>query len=325
MREWLGLMRAELLKVAKRRLTWGLLAALLVISIQHGRNLRTELLDYRQAQISGVGRFGQGVTPELAAATEANLLRRMSLPGFLDELWIITDMWALFAVIILACIQAGEEADLGTGRPVLLRGVSRLAWPAAKLAALLVAAGLVWSVLAIANLAIGLWTQNQAIGHIELSGVGLQRWADHGALLVRSWLTTTPYLAFAIAAATLARGAGPALALGLGGRFVEAGSIVVGAILIGMESMGSSALAALYRIWAPLHVVSFEWSAEVIRTWGHPSWIQPFSPTAIGEETFRLPSPFFDSPSLAVLLLLGWTALWLAVSAGVLQRRDICA
>jgi hypothetical protein len=142
---------------------------------------------------------------------------------------------------------------------------------------------------------------------------------------VRSWLTTTPYLAFAIAAATLVRGAGPALALGLGGRFVEAGSIVVGAILIGMESMGSSALAALYRIWAPLHVVSFEWSAEVIRTWGHPSWIQPFSPTAIGEETLRLPSPFFDSPSLAVLLLLGWTALWLAVSAGMLQRRDICA
>jgi hypothetical protein len=318
-------MRAELLKIARRRLTWGLLAALLVISIQHGRNLRTELLDYRQAQTSGVGRFGQGVTPELAAATEANLLRRMSLPGFLDELWIITDMWALFAVIILACIHAGEESDQGTGRTVLLRGVSRVAWPAAKLAALLATAGLMWVTLALANLAMGLWTQNQAVGHIDLSGIGLQRWVEHAGALVRSWLTTAPYLAFAIAAATLARGAGPALALGLGGRFVEQGSVVVGAILIGMESMRSSLTHALYRVWAPLHVLSFEWSAEVIRTWGHPSWIQPFSPTAVGETALALPAPFFDSPLLAFLVHLGWTALWLGLSAGVLQRRDICA
>jgi len=322
---WLGLVAAELLKIGRRRLTWGLLAVLLLISIQHGRNLRTELLDYRQAQTSGVGRFGQGVSPEVAAATEANLSRRMSLSGFLNELWVITDMWGLFAVIILACIQAGEESDQGTGRTLLIRGVPRLAWPAAKLAALLAAAGLAWIVLALANLPIGLWTQTQAIGHVDLSVFNLQRWTDHALLLVRSWLTTTPYLAFAIAAATLARGAGPALALGLGARFVEGGSIVVGAVLIGMESMGSSATHALYRVWAPLHVISFEWSAEVIQTWGHPSWVQPFSPTAAGETTLPLPSPFFDSPLLAILVLLGWTGLWLAWATSSLQRRDVCA
>lgn len=325
MSRWLRLVAAELLKVGRRRLTWGLLAVLLLISIQHGRNLRTELLDYRQAQTSGVGRFGQGVSRGVAAATEADLSRRMSLPGFLDELWVITDTWGVFSLIILACIQAGEEFDQGTGRALLIRGVSRLAWPAAKLAALLAAAGLVWIALALANLPVGLWTQAQAIGHVDLSGIDLQRWTGHAVLLVRSWLTTAPYLAFAIAAATLARGAGPALALALGGRFVEMGSIVFGVVLIGMESMGSSATRALYRVWAPLHVISFEWSAEVVRTWGHPSWVQPLSPIPASETTLPLPSPFFDSPLLAVLVLLGWTVFWLAWATGSLQRRDVSA
>ena len=118
MREWLGLVGAELVKISRRRISWALLAALVIASALHGRGLRTELLDYRQAVESGVGRFNQGIAPEVARLTAADLARRMSFPGILDEVWVITDFWGLFALIILAALQAGEESEIDCGREV---------------------------------------------------------------------------------------------------------------------------------------------------------------------------------------------------------------
>jgi hypothetical protein len=325
MRDWLGLVAAELLKIGRRRVSWALLAALIAASVVHGRNLRTELLDYRQAEQSGLGRFGQGVAPEVARATAADLTRRMSFPDVLDEVWVITDFWGLFALIILAALQAGEESELGTGRTVLVRGVPRSRWPLAKVAALAAAAAFLWAALAIAIVPIGLWTQAQAGRAGGLAAMDGGLWAAHFGQLVRSWLTTIPYLAFAVWAATLARGAGPALALGLGGRFVEIGSTVAGTILVGMESMGDSPTHALYVLWAPLHAISFGWSSEIIRTWGHPTWAQALSPIPVSPATFPLPAPFFDSIPVATSLLTGWTALWIAWAAWSLRRRDVTA
>ena len=325
MRDWLGLVTAELLKIGRRKISWALLMALVVANALHGRGLRTELLDYRQAQESGVGRFGQGIAPEVAEATAADLARRMTFPGVLDETWVITDFWGLFALIILASLQAGEEFELGTARTLLVRGVPRGLWPLAKLAALAVAAGVVWAVLAVTIIPIGLWTQAQAGGGGGLTAVDGRQWVQYAGRLALSWLTTIPYLAFSVWAATLARGAGPALAMGLGGRFVEIGSTVAGTVLIGMESQGSTATHTLYRIWAPLHALSFGWSGEVIRTGGQPSWAQPLSPIPSGSHVLPLAPPFFDSQLLAALISLGWTILWVAWAAWSMRRRDVTA
>ncbi len=325
MRDWLGLVRAELLKIARRRIAWILLAALVVAAGLHGRGLRTELLDYRQAQQSGIGRFGQGITPEVARATVADMARRMTFPGVLDEAWVITDFWGLFALIILAALQTGDEGDMGTGRTLLLRGVQRGRWPWAKLAALMTAAGLLWAALAVAQVPVGLWTQSQVGGSVGLAGVDGGVWLAYVAHLARSWVTTVPYLAFTVWAATMARGAGPALVMGLGGRFVEIGSTVAGTVLIGMESLGSTATHTLYRIWAPLHALSFGWSGEVIRTGGQPSWAQPLSPIPSGSQALPLAPPFYDSPLLAALITLGWTILWVAWAARSMRRRDVTA
>ncbi len=325
MREWLGLAGAELVKLGRRRISWALAAALVVASVLHGRGLRTGLLDYRQAQESGVGRFGQAVAPEVARATADDFARRMTFPDVLDEAWVITDFWGLFALIILAGLQAGEESDLGTARTLLLRGVPRAVWPAAKLAALAVAAAVAWAALAIIIVPIGLWTQAQAGAAGGLAAVDARQWSAFAGRLTLTWLTTIPYLAFSIWAATLARGAGPALALGLGGRFVEIGSAVTGAILVGMESLGAAATHKLYVIWAPLHALSFGWSSEVIRTWGRPSWAQPLSPIPVSAARLPLPSPFFDSTLIAALLLAGWTSLWIAWAAWLMRRRNVTA
>jgi hypothetical protein len=323
--EWLGLVGAELLKIGRRRISWALLAALVIANALHGRGLRTELLDYRQAQESGVGRFGQGIAPEVARLTAADLARRMAFPGVLDEVWVITDFWGLFALIMLAALQAGEESDLGTARTLLLRGVSRGLWPAAKLAALAAAAAVLWAALAITIVPIGLWTEAQAGATAGLAAVGAGQWGTFAGRLALSWMTTIPYLAFSIWAATLARGAGPALALGLGGRFIEIGSAVAGAILVGMESLGASSTHALYVIWAPLHAVSLGWSSEVVRTWGSPSWVRSLSPIPASPVRFALPSPFFDSVLIAALLLAGWTCLWIAWAGWSMRRRDVTA
>jgi hypothetical protein len=320
------LVAAELLKIGRRKITWALLTALVIANALHGRGLRTELLDYRQARESGVGRFGQGVAPEVARATVADLTRRMTFPDVLDEVWMITDFWGVFALIILAALQAGEEFELGTARTLLVRGMPRGAWPLAKVAALAAVAGVIWAVLAVTTIPIGLWTQAQAGGGGGLVAVDGRQWADHAGRLATSWVTTIPYLAFSVWAATLARGAGPALVLGLGGRFAEMGSTVIGAVLIGMELMESSTAHALYQIWAPLHAISFEWAGEVLRTRGHPSWMPgSISPIPGPPRELPLPSPFFDSMLMAALLLLAWTAFWIAWAAWSMRRRDVTA
>jgi hypothetical protein len=49
-------MRAELLKVRRRRLGWLLLLALMAIFVFHARSLNTNRLDFQQAGESGVGK-----------------------------------------------------------------------------------------------------------------------------------------------------------------------------------------------------------------------------------------------------------------------------
>jgi ABC-type transport system involved in multi-copper enzyme maturation permease subunit len=319
MREWIGLLRAELLKVRRRKLGWLLLLALMAAFVFHARNLNTDRLDYQQAQESGFGRFGQWIMPDSAQAAEAELVRRMTFPGFLDEVWVITDFqvglgWGLLAVLILGAIQSGEEYDGGTIRTLMVRGPSRTTWLLAKLAALFLATGVVWLVLALEGGVLGLWTHHLVTGTIDLSSIDGDRLLLHGARFLRSWSSTLPYLAFALAAGILARGAGPALALGMAARFVEIFSGIGGQFLVafgmGMEGLG----AKIYRLWAPLHVVSMEWNASVWRTWGKPYPI-------FGE----LPSPLHSSPWLAALVLAAWMALWFGLAVRTLHRRDITA
>lgn len=315
MRDWIALLRAELLKISRRKLGWLLLLALMAAFVFHARNLNTNRLDYQQAQESGFGRFGQPLTPEGARAEEAKLVQRMTFPGFFDELWVITDLqvgWGLLAVLILAAIQSGEEYDGGTIRMVLVRGPSREAWLLAKLAALFLATGVAWLVLALEGGVLGLWTHHLVTGSIDLSGVGADRLLAHGVRFLRSWSSTLPYLAFALAAGILALGAGPALALGVAARFAEVFSGIAGQFLVGF-GMGMEGLGAkIYWLWAPLHVATMEWNASVWRTWGKPYDV-------FGE----LPSPLHASPGLAALVLLTWTAAWVALATRTLKRRDI--
>jgi ABC-type transport system involved in multi-copper enzyme maturation permease subunit len=312
MADWIALLRAELLKIGRRWLGWLLLLALMAAFVVHARNLNTNRLDYQQAQESGFGRFGQWIMPESAQAAEAELVRRMTFPGFLDELWVITGFWGPFAVVILAAIQSGEEYEGGTIRTLMVRGPSRNAWFTAKLAALFLAVGAAWLLLALEGGLLGLWTSHQATGSVNLSAVGTGHLLAHAARLLRSWSATLPYLAFASAAGILARAAGPALALGMGARFAEVISGTAGQFLVafgmGMEGLG----AKIYRLWAPLHVVSMEWNASVWRTWGKPYPI-------FGE----LPLPLHANPWLAALILLAWTGVWVGLGLRTLHRRDI--
>jgi hypothetical protein len=323
MTEWRGLVAAEFLKLTRRRLSWIAFALLALALVQHARNLHTDLLDYRQAQTSGVGRFGQPVSPELALATEESLIRRMSFPGFLDELWVVTDVWGVFVFLILGALQAGEEYDAGTVRTLLHRGVRRGGWPLAKLVALFLVAAAVWAALALLDLPVGMWAQRQATGATGLSVLTGPVLAGYVLRLLRSWMGLGPYLACALGFAMLARGAGPALAVGLGGRFVELVSSVVGTLLIGMELNGSETLSGWYRLWSALHVVSFEWNARVWTTWGQPLWARALSPYPASAQRIALPPPLHENPWLAGLLLLGWTVLWIGLASWSLRRRDV--
>lgn len=312
MGDWIALLRAESLKIGRRRLGWLLLLALMAAFVVHARNLNTDRLDYQQAQQSGSGRFGQWIMPESAQAAETELVRRMGFPGFLGELWVITGFWGPFAVVILAAIHMGEEYEGGTIRTLMVRGPSRNAWFTAKLGALFLVIGAAWLLLALEGGLLGLWTSHQATGSVNLSAVGTGDLLAHAARLLRSWSATLPYLAFASAAGILARAAGPALALGMGARFAELISGTAGQFLVGF-GMGMEGLGAkIYRLWAPLHVATMEWNARVWSTWGAPY-----------DLPLELPSPLHTSPGLAALILLAWTGVWVGLALRALHRRDI--
>jgi hypothetical protein len=313
-----------MLKIGRRRLSWIVLGILILVSASHGRELRTELLDYRQAERTGVGRFGQAIPLEAARSSTTELTRRMTYPGFLDELWVVTD-WGVLAVLILASLQTGEEFEGGTARTILIRGGPRRWWPVAKVLAILGWTGLAWLLLALANLVVGLWTQAQAGGQWGMPPLDAAALGGHFMRLVRSWLATIPYAAFGVAAAVLARGAGPALALGIGARFVEIVSNIAGAFLLGAEWMGYGTLHAWYRIWAPLHVMSFEWNARVWSGSLSPILQAGLEPAGPGGGPPAWPSHLHTNAILAAAILLFWSVFWIALAAWTLQRRDVGA
>lgn len=324
MRDGLGLLAAELLKILRRRLTWVLLLALMAGFALHASSLNVDRVAYNRAESSGEGRYGQPLSPDAARLGEAATLARMKLPGFLNELPAITDVWGVFALLILGAVQAGEEYDAGTIRTVLMRGPSRAGWLLAKLAALFAIAGLAWIILTAEGGLLGLWTHLQATGGMDLSAL---RPADQTAFLgrlLRSWLAVLPYLSLAIAMAVIGRGTGPSLMVGLVGRFVEMGSAVFGSVLIGMKMSGLERLDVWYRLWAPINIASLDWNARVWRTWGDPlGWNSVLmalgSPTSVPS----LPSPLFTDPWLGLGALLAWTFLWLALASIALHRRDV--
>jgi ABC-type transport system involved in multi-copper enzyme maturation permease subunit len=326
MRDWLGLLAAELLKIVRRRLTWVLLLALIAGFALHASSLNADRVSYGRAESSGEGRYGQPLSPSAAKSGEVATIARMTLPGFLNEVWVITDVWGVFALLILGAVQAGEEYDGGTIRTVLTRGPSRAGWLLAKLAALFLIAGIAWAVLAAEGGLLGLWTHLEATGGLDLSAI---RHADLTAFLgrlLRAWLAVLPYLSLVLAIAVVGRGTGPSLLVGLVGRFIEQGSGFFGAVLIGMQMAGNERLNIWFRLWAPLQTASFEWNAQVLRTWGDPlGWNDILTAMGSPGAMQHLPSPLHSSPWLGAAVLLGWTLAWLGLAALSLARTDVTA
>ncbi len=280
------------------------------------------MLDYQQAIESGIGRYGQPVPPAVARASEADLTRRMTFPDALDEVWEVTGTWGTVALLIAVSIQTGEEFDNGTARTVLIRGVGRGLWPISKVLAYLIIAGLVWLLLALLQIPIGFWTQSQTGIQVDRAAVQVVNWLAFAGRLLRAWVATVPYIGFATGFALLARGAGPALALGLGLRFVEIVSDGFGPFLVSMKLAGVEAFSTLYRLWAPMHAMSFDWNTKVWTTWGGSIWSEALV-SLPGGAPEKLPGPLHSNPILAGGILLLWSVVWIAVGAWSLRRRDI--
>lgn len=326
MREFAALTRAEWLKLRRRRLTWALLLSLMAVLAMHAASLNADRNGYSQAVTTGVGRYGQPLSPEAARTGEAATAARMTFPGFLNELPVITDMWGIFALLILTAVQAGEEYDAGTVRTILMRGPGRTKWLSSKLAALFLATGVAWVILAAECAAIGLWTHHHVAGSLTPSVLRQVQVTSYAGQMTRSWLATLPYLSLAIMFAVVGRGTGPSLMLGLIGRFLEMGSGVLGVLLIGMRMSGVSRLDVWYRLWAPLNVVSLDWNAQVWRTWGDPlRWKEILGAMGSTGDLPQVPSPLHNNPWLGAAILAGWTIVGLALAAWVVGRRDVTA
>jgi hypothetical protein len=314
--------RAETRKGASRPLTWALLAILIVTLILHARGLRTSLLDYHQAIETGVGRRGEAVPRQVALAQVSDLRRRMTFPDVMGEVWVVTGSWGIFALLIAASVQTGEEFDIGTGRTMLLRGIGRATWAIAKVLAYLGMAAVAWLLLALIQVPLGLWTQAQAGLTPDIAALLAVDWLGFAGSSLRAWSSTFPYIAMATCLAILARGAGPALAVSLGLRFIESISAVFGPFLVSMKLSGVETFGGLYRVWAPIEVISMGWNAELWTEGRGALWSEAMIMLPGGPPQ-ELPAPFHSDVIIAAGVLLAWGLLWVALAVWSLKHKDV--
>ena len=294
----LNLIRAECFKLARRPLAWARLAVLIGLLV---------LLRLTEFMVVGLhdGALGGGAV-RLALLSEAQVRQfrlQLTFPGvFGAALGHVNSVGGLCA-IVLAAGAVGSEFGWGTLRAQLARQPGRGRYLLAKLAALALAllAGVVLTLLA--GAALGL-----VFGGL-LGGRGALRPADLLALPVaalRALLVMLPYVLLTVSCA-------------IAGRSVLAGA--AGGFLFLMLDVGLGALAALGQLGGVLaFLVSLVIQPNINTLVVQNSRSFGLDPAVL---TPSLDLAGLPSPPHAMLVIVGWSALFGYAAYRALARRDI--
>lgn len=294
----LNLIRAEWFKLARRPLAWALLALLIGLLVL----LRlTEFLVV--ALHDGVLTGGEARMALLGDDQVRQFRLQLTFPGvFGAALGHINGVGGLCA-IVLAAGAVGSEYSWGTLRAQLARQPSRARYLLAKLAALVLALAAGIALTLVAGALLGL-----VLGGL-LGQRGALRPADLLALpvgLLRALLVLLPYVLLTVSSA-------------IAGRSVLAGA--AGGFLFLMLDVGLGALSALGRLGGVLaFLVSLVLQPNINTLVVQNSRSFGLDPAAL---TPSLGLAGLPSPLHALLVILGWSALFGLAAYRALARRDI--
>jgi ABC-type transport system involved in multi-copper enzyme maturation permease subunit len=148
-----------------------------------------------------------------------------TLPGSLPGAYNIAVSIGLILIAILTASVIGSEYGLGTLRPMLVRGIGRMPFLAAKLALLLLAVAVALLIVSVATVISSLIAAD--IAQAPPGGPGeADTWAEAGMALGKAWLALIPYIALTALLVVLTRSAAGAMGISLGYYLME-GILVV--------------------------------------------------------------------------------------------------
>lgn len=305
--------RAELLKLARYRLAWGLLAAMLAIALLGVR------ADLRRAQ--EVAPAPEEITP--LTVLPAEYAQRVTLPGTLERVPAGFELPAVFA-LLLALIVAGNDFQWGSVRPVLCRMPARGQLLAARFVALAAGSALLvlalWLARGLAALPAG-----RALGGLDFAFLDGRFLLGQAAGLLRTWLATWPAIAFGLLVAVWVRNV--PLSITLGGMAYFLGwmalmlalaflPIVMRAEIEAGRDLGSLDLG----LWGLLPTLSPHYNMAAVANWGNPAGMaQDPSLTLVALLEMALP----HNPWRGLGLLALYSLLFLALARQAFWGQDV--
>jgi ABC-2 type transport system permease protein len=311
MRDFLLLSWAEIVKLLKRRLTWGLLALLVVILAMRINNVYGHAFDAPPDWITPFT-----MLPE-------DYRQAAILPAVFERAWLSLD-WLNFALLLLTALSVGQEFAWGTMRTVLARGTGRARWLIARFVALAAVAACYLLTLWIACGVLGLLTTHSLEGGVSWRFLDAAFLAQQTAALARTWLITWPIIALAMWLAVWTRN--PGLPLNLVGLayFVEwmlfASFGLV--LMLVLEVSGKEPGEGAAKLWGALLTLIPHYNSAIVLHWGQPGKLSQIDLAALSTaEAWNLPHDPWRA--LALLLAYGLVALLLALRT--FRRKDVTA
>lgn len=306
MGEALVALRAELTKARRLRLVWTLLALMLLmvglnsaVSYQAYQDVRRyAAVETRQAPQEQ--RRARAMQQEgLALALRANLVMPTAYAGVTGVIYFP----GLVLMSIGVATLVGGEFGWGTVQRALARGRRRWVVVWAKLALVVIMAGVGVAAGLVAGSLGGIWTSH-LVGAWRPESLSGQVWKDLGVMFVRLWAVLGVYGASAAAAGFLFRSAGLGVAAALVYHFLEA--LVSGLIV---QSRGWMAAVRPYLLGNVTHSLVVNHN--------------PFVTGLVSANGMAMESAHRLDPTGAWVALGVWGAAFVAIAFASFVRRDL--
>lgn len=310
---------AEVVKLLKRRLTWGLLLLLLVILVMRINNVYDHACDEPPAP-------GETALVEAYLRLPQDYHRAAVLPGVFERARLSFD-WLNIFLILLAAMSVGQEFAWGTVRTALARGPGRARLLMARFIALTTVAAFYLLVLWIACGIIGVLTTRGLDGGVSWSFLSGAFLAQEMAALARTWAIVCPVVAWATLLAVWARNPGLSLSLaelayGLDFLAIISFGGLLGIYFTALAEAGrdprevSAGILGLLLTWLP------HYNSAIVLHWGQPGKLSELDRAMLSAaEALNLPR----DPWRSVVLLLGYGVVALLLALWLFRRKDVTA
>jgi ABC-type transport system involved in multi-copper enzyme maturation permease subunit len=316
------LLSAEWLRIRRYRLTRVLLVLWIVILVLqvNAKLKRLEELEAKLAEPQPAGEltlFEQMMLDR--DQLEASRLREdLRYPAFIGYAARLSTGFGWFLVILFTAVIVGEDFSQRTLRSILSRGAGRKSFLLTRCLALWLATGIGVGLIAVLSVIGGLYTHARVTADlISLAGFG-----EALFFVLRSWLATLPFIVATLFWTVLARQAGPAMGLGIG---LHAYEFLNGFVLPAMaDALARGAqLPLIFRWQVKLWSITLGYSADVFLNWGSPFLKSILTVTTPASLDFAGETILPTTPWRAVVILVGYTILFLGWAMWIIRRRDM--